>query len=119
MEKPKGRLREKIDVAVDCMCRLSLGACSIMTCDFSLAASPLLSRSVPDTSHPGSLKERLGDAVVVVSLFSQLISCLPCVARLLVMRTPAQQACDGMEVPERAMRCCSSAAAGHRALPRL
>ena len=25
VEKPKGRLREKMDVAVDCMCRLSLG----------------------------------------------------------------------------------------------
>ena len=58
MEKPKGRLREKIDIAVDCMCRLSLGACSIMTCDLSLAASPSLSRSVPDTSRHGSLKKR-------------------------------------------------------------
>ena len=88
MEKPKGRLREKIDIAVDCMCRLSLGACSIMTCDLSLAASPLLSRSVPDTSHPGSLKKRLGDAVVVVSLFSQLTSFLPCFAGMRVTSTP-------------------------------
>lgn len=35
MEKPKGRLREKMDVAVDCLCRLSLGACKLchVTCN--------------------------------------------------------------------------------------
>ncbi len=28
VERPVGRLRDKLDIAVDCLCRMSLGACT-------------------------------------------------------------------------------------------